>query len=48
MTNYTSNVWKNRKNPTILTGTASTINEKIELAQQEFKRISKVCEKLKP
>ena len=35
---YTSNVWKNKKNPTILTGDKENKNELIENAQEEFKK----------
>ena len=35
---YTKNVWKNKKNPTILTGDKENKNELIENAQEEFKK----------
>lgn len=35
---YTSNVWKNKKNHTILTGDKENRNELIERAQEYFKK----------
>lgn len=36
--NYTTNVWKNKKNQTVLTGDKENNNELIEKTQEDFKK----------